>query len=272
MPGVDAAISWTISTTLANISFNRHRDEEIESVLAKIVTDHAIDVHQTSSVFVGRDTRPSSPFLAKAVVDGVRCMGGECTDYGVVSTPQLHFFVTCHNTGNAYGEPNEEGYFSKMASAFKALRSSPNNGSYRAVIALDGANGVGALKMKTLQQYLGDCLQVSLYNTGDGKLNHQCGADFVKVQQKCPENMPITAGLRAASIDGKSTFLGTEMRKSPSTYRCLCPEQATPTVWSISIWTIAESSSCWMATKSPPWLLVTCKSSSKPAVWSWNWD
>jgi hypothetical protein len=36
----------------------------------------------------------------------------------------------------------------------------------------DGANGVGALKMKTGLLYLGSSLQVQLYNDGNGKLNH----------------------------------------------------------------------------------------------------
>ncbi len=132
--------------------------------------------------------RPSSPFLAQAVIDGVQSVQGQVTDYGVVSTPQLHFFVTCENTNKAYGEPNEEGYFSKLSSAFKALRGSNfSNGSYQHSLRLDGANGVGALKMKILQQHLGGCLDVTVFNSGDGKLNYQCGADHVKVLQKPPQ-------------------------------------------------------------------------------------
>jgi hypothetical protein len=36
----------------------------------------------------------------------------------------------------------------------------------------DGANGVGALKMKAGLLYLDNSLQVQLYNDGNGKLNH----------------------------------------------------------------------------------------------------
>lgn len=110
------------------------------------------------------------------------------TDYGIVSTPQLHFFVTCQNTNNAYGQPNEEGYFTKLATAFKALRGANfDSNSYQHSMRLDGANGVGALKMKALQEYLGNSLEVSIFNSGDGKLNYQCGADYVKVGQKSPQ-------------------------------------------------------------------------------------
>jgi phosphoacetylglucosamine mutase len=66
--------------------------------------------------------RPSSPGLAQAAVTGVRTMGGEVKDYGVVTTPMLHYFVACINTGGAYGEPTEDGYFKKIITAFKKLR------------------------------------------------------------------------------------------------------------------------------------------------------
>lgn len=48
----------------------------------------------------------------------------------------------------------------------------PSNGNYVPSIMFDGANGVGALKMKVGLSYLGDSLQVQLYNDGNGKLNH----------------------------------------------------------------------------------------------------
>ena len=132
--------------------------------------------------------RPSSPFLAQAVVDGVNSINGKVTDYGVVSTPQIHFFVACQNTNKAYGSPDEDGYFSKLSSAFKHLRGQTfNKGSYQNTLQVDGANGVGALKMKILQQHLDNSLNVSVFNDGNGKLNFQCGADYVKVIQKPPQ-------------------------------------------------------------------------------------
>ena len=123
------------------------------------------------------------------MTDGVRIVNGIVTDYGVVSTPQLHYFVTCHNTDGAYGEATEIGYYTKLAAAFRSLRPAdlPENGLYRPQLRLDGANGVGALKMDALQAHLGHSLRVDVYNKGDGRLNHQCGADYVKVQQKAPE-------------------------------------------------------------------------------------
>lgn len=52
---------------------------------------------------------------------------------------------------------------------------------------MDGANGIGALKLREIESHLKKSLHITLFNDGSkGKLNHQCGADFVKVQQKAP--------------------------------------------------------------------------------------
>ena len=67
-------------------------------------------------------SRPSSEALAKAVLDGVNAAGGICKDFGIVSTPQLHYFVVCENTNGRYGEPTIDGYFKKLATAFKEFR------------------------------------------------------------------------------------------------------------------------------------------------------
>lgn len=66
--------------------------------------------------------RPSSPDLAQAAITGIRSLGGEVKDYGVITTPMLHYFVACINTDGVYGEATEDGYFKKMITAFKKLR------------------------------------------------------------------------------------------------------------------------------------------------------
>jgi hypothetical protein len=66
--------------------------------------------------------RPSSPDLAQAAITGIIVMGGEVKDYGVVTTPMLHYFVASINTDGIYAEATEDGYFKKMTTAFKKLR------------------------------------------------------------------------------------------------------------------------------------------------------
>ena len=94
---------------------------------------------------MGRDTRPSSEKLSQSVLDGIQACGGKFQDFGVVSTPQLHYFVVCSNTQGAYGVPNLEGYFQKLAKAYLEFR---NGTESKDELDFDGANGVGAMAMQ----------------------------------------------------------------------------------------------------------------------------
>ncbi len=184
------------------------RDSRLGAVLQKIVDQEEISAGEKASVYVGRDTRLSSPSLSRAVLDGVEAAGGVARDFGVVTTPQLHYNVVCRNTGGEYGEEGEEGYYRKLAGAFSQLREGapPSPGNYRPALSFDGANGVGAPKMRRLLAHLGDCLRVDIFNSGedDGQvLNLGCGADFVKVQQAAPAGMEkVGPGERCVSVDG----------------------------------------------------------------------
>lgn len=194
--------SWeSLATTLANVN-----DDELSQTIDDIVKLHNIDMAEKVHIFIGKDTRPSSSSLTKCAIDGVLALGGKPIDYGIVTTPMLHYFVTCKNTNGKYGDPNEEGYYTKLITAFKKLRGNTfSNGNYIPKVFYDGANGVGAKKIKVFQERIGDCLSVNMYNDaaiGTGKLNHMCGADFVKVQQKVPEGMPVEPNARCVSVDG----------------------------------------------------------------------
>ncbi|KAF7269692.1 phosphoglucomutase 3-like protein nst [Rhynchophorus ferrugineus] len=190
------------ATKLANVT-----DDKLENVMNDIINEYKIEnMNDRPEVLIGKDTRPSSPSLAKAVVDGVLALGGKPIDYGIVTTPQLHYFVVCKNTHRAYGQPTEEGYYKKLTGAFKKVRGQNfNNGNYTNRVLYDGANGVGAKKVKYLREGLEGSLLVDMYNDeiiGSGKLNYLCGADFVKSQQKFPTGLPQDPNLRCCSVDG----------------------------------------------------------------------
>ncbi|XP_077501822.1 phosphoglucomutase 3-like protein nst [Amblyomma americanum] len=190
---------WEIlATELANAA-----DSSLESVLDRIVAATNINLQEPSNVYLAYDTRVSSPQLAEAVSDGIKSIGGVVRTFGHLTTPQLHYIIRCSNDP-AYGEPTEEGYFKKLTKAFMQIRA---NGSavrnYVPFIRLDGANGVGAMKIKMLVPHLANLLKVELFNDGtEGRLNHMCGADFVKVYQKAPEGIPLDVGVRCLSFDG----------------------------------------------------------------------
>lgn len=191
--------NWeSIATKLANVD-----DKSLENEIASIIEKYKIDLTIKAPVYVGMDTRYHSPVLAKSVINGIVTLQGTPTDFGIVTTPMLHFFVVCANTNRTYGQPNEDGYYRKLVNSFKNLRGEAfENGSYENKLLFDGANGVGALKMLSLARKLDPCLRIEVLNK-NGKINFQCGADFVKTQQKFPIGFEdVSPGVRCVSVDG----------------------------------------------------------------------
>uniref|UniRef100_A0A8D0IS14 Phosphoacetylglucosamine mutase n=2 Tax=Sus scrofa TaxID=9823 RepID=A0A8D0IS14_PIG len=194
------APSWEEHAThLANAE-----EQDLARALVAISEEAAVNLHQDAFVVIGRDTRPSSEKLSESVIDGVTVLGGQFHDYGLLTTPQLHYMVCCRNTGGQYGEATIDGYYHKLSTAFVELskQASCSGDDYR-TLKVDCANGIGALKLKEMKHYLPQGLSVQLFNDGTkGKLNHFCGADFVKSHQKPPEGIEMKANERCCSFDG----------------------------------------------------------------------
>ncbi|CAG2164784.1 unnamed protein product [Oppiella nova] len=181
-------------------------DEELLDAINAVIKEKGVDSTAEANIYVGRDTRASSERLSNAVIDGIVAGEGKVNDFGLTATPQLHYMVLCVNTNGQYGEPTESGYYRKLSKAFIKL-----NGvhgaqvvakNYEPSVVVDGANGVGAHKIKLMKEYLGNSLNVEVINDGNGVLNELCGADFVKVQQKAPKGLDLQIGKRYLSYDG----------------------------------------------------------------------
>ncbi|XP_017349585.1 phosphoacetylglucosamine mutase [Ictalurus punctatus] len=187
------------ATQLANAE-----QEALCTVLKDIIEKEAVDMSEAASVVIGRDTRPSSENLSRAVLDGVSCLEGHSLDFGLVTTPQLHYMVLCRNTSGCYGTATTQGYYEKLSKAFIELtKNAPKRTDDQKRLLVDGANGIGALKMREMEPFLKSELKVELFNDGSsGRLNYQCGADHVKVQQKPPQGMHMGPGQRCCSFDG----------------------------------------------------------------------
>ncbi|XP_047539705.1 phosphoacetylglucosamine mutase [Vanessa atalanta] len=192
--------SWEeIATRLANVS-----DNDLESTTAEIIKQVNSDMTLKASVYIGMDTRYTSPRLAAAAVHGVMALKGTPKEFGIVTTPMLHFCVKCRND-NTYGTPTEEGYYEKIVGAFKNISQKlPVVGNYNTTLYVDGANGVGGKKLNIIKKSLDGELDLVLCNLGGngGKLNLNCGADFVKVSQKPPVGIEHVPFQRVASLDG----------------------------------------------------------------------
>uniref|UniRef100_A0A2C9F380 Phosphoacetylglucosamine mutase n=1 Tax=Sus scrofa TaxID=9823 RepID=A0A2C9F380_PIG len=193
------APSWEEHAThLANAE-----EQDLARALVAISEEAAVNLHQDAFVVIGRDTRPSSEKLSESVIDGVTVLGGQFHDYGLLTTPQLHYMVCCRNTGGQYGEATIDGYYHKLSTAFVELSKQAScSGDDHRTLKVDCANGIGALKLKEMKHYLPQGLSVQLFNDGTKKLNHFCGADFVKSHQKPPEGIEMKANERCCSFDG----------------------------------------------------------------------
>ncbi|KFQ33771.1 Phosphoacetylglucosamine mutase, partial [Merops nubicus] len=193
--------SWEeYATQLANAE-----EQELQQVITEICQKAAVNQHKDASVFVGRDTRPSSEKLSQSVIDGISVLGGQYHDYGLVTTPQLHYMVCCQNTQGQYGKATLEGYYEKLSKAFTELIKQVNTGSGESQrrLKIDCANGIGALKLSEMKPYFPKEVLIHLYNDGTKeKLNHLCGADFVKVHQEPPRGIDMKPNERCCSFDG----------------------------------------------------------------------
>ena len=191
------ATDWeAIATQLANTT-----EQQVAAYLKQQTQQLKLNLESSKPrVFVGRDTRDSSPQLCALVVEGVQALGGEVVDYGVVTTPQLHWVVRRANEGK---EASVDSYYKTLSSAFsRALRSKPGSTTSDKPITLpplvvDCANGVGAISLQHFAPLLPQ-LPLQLVNTSRTEgLNDECGAEHVQKTHKLPK---LTATTTAGAV------------------------------------------------------------------------
>lgn len=179
-----------------------------------------------SCVFVGCDTRSSSEKLKRIVVEGIESLGAKVVDFGLVTTPQLHWLVRNYNQKPREFEPLDSGnsriragkYFESLADAFHQLTEHKIVVDQKAdkPIYVDCANGVGALALCELKKQLKlkkSYLNLELFNTNVERtdlLNFDCGAEHVQKNQSLPTGIKAildcdTRGY--ASVDGDADRL-----------------------------------------------------------------
>ncbi|CAO3653187.1 unnamed protein product [Cunninghamella echinulata] len=195
--------SWEgYATKLANAKDG----ETLGQVVDDIIAAQKINVETNASVIYGFDTRPSCPELVKHLENGLDAAGADKKNYGLLTTPMLHYLVRCINTAgtsDSYGEPTAEGYYKKLSEAYiTAVKGFPR----LSPLSVDCANGVGAVKLREFLEYVPDeVLSIDILNESVdtlGALNKNCGADYVKTNQRAPPNAKIAPGDRFCSYDG----------------------------------------------------------------------
>lgn len=185
---------------------NARTPEDLEQAYRKAVEGLKVDAQKPASVILARDTRPSGKRLSDALKAGIEAAGGKFIDFGIATTPQLHYLVRATNTqdqAHPYGEVSLQGYYTKLAAAFgHAMKFASPTGS----VTVDCANGVGAPKLQDAIKHLpSDKLVIKVVNDkveSAADLNSRCGADFVKTKQAAPGGFTGQANERWASFDG----------------------------------------------------------------------
>ena len=139
-----------------------------------------------------RDTRASGPRLVSALLAALEVSDTEYTDYKLLTTPQLHYITRCLNTKDTpyeYGEPTEEGYYQKIAAAFKAATGTRK---FNGPVTVDCANGVGGPKLRELIKYLPSPaeggLEIKVVNdnvVAPERLNHQVNRLYFLLGETC---------------------------------------------------------------------------------------
>ena len=199
--------SWEAhATALANAP----SDEEVINIYLTLAAKMEVKPQSRANVIFARDTRSSGPHLVAALIAALEATDSAYTDYRTLTTPQLHYITRCLNTKNTqyeYGEPTEQGYYEKLVKAFQG--SIGSNKKIQGSVTVDCANGVGGPKLRELLKYLPSAanggIDIKVVNDDilqPDRLNHNCGADYVKTGQRAPPSSKANPLERCASLDG----------------------------------------------------------------------
>ncbi|KAL2222751.1 N-acetylglucosamine-phosphate mutase [Thermoascus aurantiacus ATCC 26904] len=192
------------ATKLANAPL-----ENIGDVYDELIKEIDIKMDNPARVVFARDTRASGARLVGVLNAALTASEVEFLDMKFLTTPQLHYIVRCKNTLGTqyeYGEPTEQGYYEKLADAFKRVTKGVK---IKGSLTVDCANGVGGPKLKELIKYLPSAeeggIDIKVVNDdviNPDSLNFECGADYVKTKQRAPPSSKAAVLDRCASLDG----------------------------------------------------------------------
>lgn len=205
------------ATTLANAD-GELLVQEYEKLVNEEIYDRFDDRSKRKpKVIFGRDTRASGPSLVKALKAALDALHVDHTDFGILTTPQLHYLVRSINTYDkgpekSFGEPTEAAYYIKMATAFRKIMKDRN--PIKGAVTVDCANGVGGPKLRELLKHLPTSSEggIDIKVANDDTLNHDilnkdCGADYVKTKQRLPPSISPQPLERCCSLDGDADRL-----------------------------------------------------------------
>lgn len=126
------------------------------------------------NVIIGRDTRESGVSLYNNIKEVLTTYKCNVLSYDEVTCPEMHYLIRRTNEMNEM-VPKDD-YIKHLTDLFYKLTPSMQLG-------VDTANGVGLLRVQDFNT-VGD-YKLEVLNDG-GVLNKDCGADYIKVNQRVP--------------------------------------------------------------------------------------
>eukprot|EP00466_Bigelowiella_natans_P000651 jgi/Bigna1/66564/fgenesh1_pg.1_\ len=182
-------------------------EEKLMDMLKDVKNRFGIDMETEAVVFIGEDTRKSSPRLAGLAADGALALGAKVKRYEKVTTPQLHWAVWRFNVQERMDDI--PGYLSEISTSFLELckeegKKKPSSGIVPK-LRVDCANGVGAVALKNLAPLFKRALEIEAFNVdtdSKGKLNESCGAEHVQKSRQLPQGIDVSSSSSSSSFEG----------------------------------------------------------------------
>ncbi|EPR79811.1 Phosphoacetylglucosamine mutase [Spraguea lophii 42_110] len=176
------------------------KDEELQRLLNKCYRRHGkmgdLGSGARAKIIIGRDNREGGDNLVEEIKNVLMMLDTDIIDYGVVSTPQLHYLTRVSNKERRK-VPREE-YINYLTGKFFEFRDLL--GVKQSEIYVDTANGVSKY---ILDEFVKLSKQNLIFINGDGTINENCGAAYVKDKHKEPEGYNVeNKNIRCVCFDG----------------------------------------------------------------------
>lgn len=135
------------------------------------------------------DTRDTSEKLLNAAKKACKLMSIKTTNYGLVTTPKMHWLVskgyTHFNDTGLYTQFFKDSFltFISLSNNDRMMKNEKERENYQHGIVVDCANGVGSIVLKEILGFAGfpEKLPCTLINDSEkpDHLNDNCGAEHV---------------------------------------------------------------------------------------------
>lgn len=136
-------------------------------MINKIIRKHSnfCDINSAvrAQIAIGRDTRESGREICENIKSTLQEFNCKVHDYGIVTTPELHFLVRRSNIENKIVE--KETYVKHMASMFLKLTNITGQNCFMSV---DTANGVAESKLREINKLMDNKLRFNILNKENG--------------------------------------------------------------------------------------------------------